>query len=228
MPKDTSKATDSTQRRVTRLKKVLDKDTYDRLRAERETTGTHTLTTAQLVELIDKVTNAQPTPDTRPDNAAETARLRNQKQAQHRQELLERIAKNPPPPPAPIAGPPQPLNDFKRTVSNDRAAILRKKLESTLTRLRAFNEVGNERLFVDSNGQHVQSFQRGFRDLNLLLENLDAAVPKLSETEWKSLNWGFTAIGRTKFNGLRKNFGSILKDLSSTFDSYFSFISVDK
>lgn len=234
VPKNMSRTpAHSTRRnkRVIQLKKVLQKSDYDRIKVKKKNGQPHAFTTAQLVDLIDRIANAQPAPDTTPDtapnNAAESARHRQHELAHKRQELIERISTNPPPPPAPIARK-VPLDKLPRIDFNDRAAILRSKLNSVLTRLRGFNKVGNTGLFNNTNSNHVRSFQRGFSDLNRLVENLDVGVKHLKETEWRSLNWGFTTIRQVSFKGIRENFTYMLKRLAEIFDDYFLFISIDK
>lgn len=79
MPKDTSRTSANFTRRdkrVIQLKKVLQKSDYNRIKAEKKNSQPHVFTIAQLVDLIDRVANAQPAPNTAPDNVAESARHR--------------------------------------------------------------------------------------------------------------------------------------------------------
>lgn len=79
VPKDKSRTPADTTRhsdRVIQLNKVLPKSTFDRINAERKDGRSHTFTTGELVDLVKKVADAQPSLDSTPDNAAESARRR--------------------------------------------------------------------------------------------------------------------------------------------------------
>lgn len=209
------------------LKKILNKETFNRVNNERKAGRLHIFTTEKLLDLINKVADAQPSLDSTPNNAAESARHRQLELSRKRQELIKQISTNPPPPPAPIARK-VPLNKLPRINHVDRALILCPKLDAVLTRLCGFDEVGSQKFFDKANGDHVRSFRRGFHDLHQLAENLDEAVKHLEESEWKSLNWGFTLIKQVSLRNIRENFTYTLKCLAEIFDNYFLFISIDK
>ena len=231
MPKDTSSTPGDSRRpkRITKLKEVLPVEFYQRLKAERKAGRSHVLTTEELCELVARVTNAQSSTSLTPDNAAEATQLRNIEISKKRQELLERISTAPPPVATPIASTSKvPLDDFKRTDLEDRKKILATKLKATLTRLNAIKELGESEFFASSEPDLVRSFQRGYRDLEIVFNHLDKSVANLRPNEWTSLNWGLTTISGIKFTGLRKKFTYVLRTIVDIFDKYFLFISVEQ
>lgn len=220
MPKDV-------QPRRTNLKKVLDKETFERLNAERKNGRTHTLTTEQLIALVDAVTNAQPAPrtiDLNAVSAAKSAKVRNNKISRKRRQIIDDLDVTQLRRESIVAHVPL-TDDFVCTPLADRLAILRCKVDATLNRLRAFNKVGNSGLFDEANSNKHRKFIRGFQDLNKVSKRLDIVVNEITAKEWSHLNWGFSAVAQTKFTRLRSNFHYILRQLAEIFDRHFSFIS---
>lgn len=234
MPKDVSRIerTPVDGRHKVALRDIAPYALYKRLKSERKAGSTHTLTTAELTQLVDAAAQHKyPEIDdhTAATTAAEAAKQRQNKLVEKRVEVLERLNVAQVPLSVPVVVQrKQPLDDIKRLDFNplDRISILRVKLDGTLPRLRGFNDVGNQGFFDNANGDHVRSFQRGFSDLNRISENLTKAVGSIREQEWLAIIYGFNSIAGVKFSGIRPNFKYILGRLADIFDTYFSFISV--
>ena len=210
------------------LRDVAPRDLYKQLKKERKVGDTHTLTTAELTRLVDAAAQYKyPETDdfTEAVNAAEAAKQRQNKILEDRVKLLERLdIAQTPIPTAVIPKRKVPLDDFKRTTVDDRRQILAAKLQATLKRLRGLDEVETD---DDDLHDRKVKFRLGFRRLRALDEHLDWVTDKFIEEDWKSVNWGLTAIGGVSFKQIRSNYRNILRTVADICDTYFSCLDIE-
>ena len=223
MPKEASSSSAKAARHL--LRDIAPRDLYKRLKSESRSSRTHTLTTDELVKLLDNARRHTDLPDVAATNAAEAAKQRQLELAQKRVETLERlhIAQTPDPTPT-TSVTKQPLDDFKKTDLEDRTKILISKLDATIKRLGALKEIDN---FEDRHDDKARKFCLGLKRLQALREHIDYIAPRLNLEEWKSVNWGLTTIGGISFKGLRRNYEHILSTVAGVCSDYFSCLDIE-
>ncbi|KAI0682285.1 hypothetical protein BC835DRAFT_1424673 [Cytidiella melzeri] len=156
------------------------------------------------------------------ERAAEERARTLAEQQTHKPTLAERLAKLPPPTPAPAAPKPV-LIDFKKLSPVDLIGIFKPKLTAVHTRLQALTEL--QELLNCADPDHRRALLHLVNKVNRFLNRLDELAPVTADREWQLLDWGCKAIGKVSFKQLRKNYSKVLAQLNVVNnDSYFEWI----